>query len=70
MTTESDSGLTINEALRLLAGLVVLLGLLIGQMWSVWGYVLIGFVGLNLIQSSFTGWCPAMWIFRRLGMKE
>ena len=27
------------------------------------------FIGLNLLQSSFTGLCPAAWVFRKLGFK-
>lgn len=28
------------------------------------------FIGLNMIQSAFTGWCPAAMIFKKLGVKE
>ncbi|MEW5895543.1 MAG: DUF2892 domain-containing protein [Candidatus Omnitrophota bacterium] len=28
-----------------------------------------GFVGLNLLQSSITNWCPMMWFLRRIGVK-
>jgi len=28
------------------------------------------FVGLNLVQSAFTGWCPMMSFLRRLGVKD
>jgi hypothetical protein len=28
------------------------------------------FVGLNLVQSGFTNWCPAMWILRKGGLKS
>jgi hypothetical protein len=28
------------------------------------------FVGANLVQSAFTGWCPMMTILRRLGVKD
>ncbi|MGB6113364.1 MAG: YgaP-like transmembrane domain, partial [Acidobacteriaceae bacterium] len=28
------------------------------------------FVGLNLLQSAFTNWCPAMTVFRKLGLPE
>lgn len=31
---------------------------------------LTAFVGANLLQSAFTKWCPAMWLFNRLGLKE
>lgn len=31
---------------------------------------LTAFVGANLLQSAFTGWCPAIWFFRKIGLKE
>ena len=60
----------LNDALRLLAGIMVLL--------SVWLTVhvdgrflwLTVFVGANLLQSAFTKWCPAIWLFKKTGLKE
>jgi hypothetical protein len=31
---------------------------------------LTAFVGANLLQSAFTRWCPAIWFFRKIGLKE
>lgn len=62
--------MTVNEALRLLAGTVVLVSLSLGYWVNEGFYLLTAFVGLNLIQSAFTRWCPAMTIFRKLGLKE
>jgi len=31
---------------------------------------LTAFVGLNLLQSAFTDWCPAMWMLGKLGVKR
>lgn len=60
----------LNDALRLLAGTMVLISvtltLYLDPRW-VWLTV---FVGLNLLQSAFTGWCAAIWLFRKLGLKE
>jgi len=60
----------LNDALRLLAGVVVLLSVTLtlyaDPRW-VWLTV---FAGLNLLQSAFTRWCPAIWLFRKLGMEE
>ncbi|MCB1628360.1 MAG: DUF2892 domain-containing protein, partial [Xanthomonadales bacterium] len=36
---------------------------------SPWGLLLTAFVGVNLIQSSFTGFCPAAMVFRKLGLR-
>jgi hypothetical protein len=52
-------GKTCQLQVRRLAGAVALLGLVLGVVVSRWFLVLVGFVGLNLIQSSFTDICPA-----------
>ena len=62
--------MTVNEALRAMAGLVVLLSLALGHWVNPNWYLLTVFVGLNLLQSAFTRWCPAMAIFRMLGLKD
>jgi hypothetical protein len=51
------------------AGLVVLASLALAQLLSPMWLLLTAFVGLNLIQASFTGFCPAAMIFKRLGIK-
>jgi hypothetical protein len=60
--------MTLEGAIRVLAGSFVLLGLVLSQLVSPWWLLLDAFVGLNLIQSAFTGFCPAEMIFRRLGV--
>jgi hypothetical protein len=62
--------MTVNEALRAMAGIVVLLSLALGYWVHPYWYLLTAFVGLNLLQSAFTKWCPAMTIFRKMGLKE
>ena len=62
--------MTVNEALRAMAGTVVLVTLALGHWVSPYWYLFTVFVGLNLLQSAFTRWCPAMAIFRKLGLKE
>ena len=61
--------MTIDRAVMAFAGLVVLVSLALAQ-WqsSVW-LLLTAFVGLNLLQASFTGFCPAAMIFKLLGVK-
>jgi hypothetical protein len=51
------------------AGLVVLASLGLAQLLSPMWLLLTAFVGLNLIQASFTGFCPAAMFFKRLGIK-
>ncbi|MCX7894663.1 MAG: DUF2892 domain-containing protein [Thermoanaerobaculum sp.] len=62
--------MTINEALRAIAGFFVLLSLALGHWVHPNFYYFTAFVGLNLLQSAFTRWCPMISILRALGMKE
>ena len=61
--------LAMNDMLRLLAGLVTLAGVTLGWFASPWFYLVVVFAALNLIQSAFTKWCPAMWVLTKLGFK-
>ena len=53
--------------IRILAGSLVLLSVALAHFVSPWWLLLACFVGVNLIQSAFTGFCPAEMIFRKLG---
>lgn len=57
----------IDSLIRLLAGSVTLIGVALTYFVSPWGLLVPTFVGLNLIQSVFTGFCPPSLILRRLG---
>ena len=62
--------MTVERAVRLMAGVVVLLSLALAHYISHYWLWLTVFVGLNLLQSAFTNWCPAMSIFRAMGIKD
>jgi hypothetical protein len=62
--------MTVERALRLTAGVVILVSLALAHYLSPYWLWLTAFVGLNLLQSSFTNWCPAMTIFRIMGLKN
>jgi hypothetical protein len=62
--------LTVNHWLRAIAGTFVLLSLSLGWWVHPAWYLLTAFVGLNLLQSAFTGWCPMMAVLRRLRVPE
>jgi len=62
--------MTVERALRLTAGLIILISLCLAHYHSQNWLWLAAFAGLNLLQSAFTGWCPAMTIFRALGLKD
>lgn len=60
----------LNEALRLLAGSFVLLSVALGYFVHPGFFLFTAFVGANLVQSAFTRTCPAMWAFRKMGLRE
>lgn len=62
--------MTVERALRMIAGAFVLLSLALGYYASPYWYLFTAFVGLNLFQSAFTNWCPMMTILRKFGMKS
>lgn len=62
--------MSLDAAVLRFAGVVVLLSVLLTAYVSplfVWFTV---FIGLNLLQSSFTGFCPAAMVFRAFGVKK
>lgn len=62
--------MNINESLRLIAGLVVLVSVLLAVFFNIYWLLLTGFVAVNLIQSSFTHWCPMMSVLRMAGVQD
>ena len=62
--------MTVERGLRLLAGVMVLLSLALAYYVSHYWLWLTVFVGLNLLQSALTNWCPAMTILRAMGLKD
>ena len=61
--------MTVNEGLRFVAGLFVMLSVALGYFVHPGWFFLTAFVGLNLFQSAFTRWCPMMWILQKFGLK-
>ena len=62
--------MSLDSAVLRFAGVMVLLSVVLTVWVSplfVWFTV---FIGLNLLQSSFTGFCPAAMVFRALGVKK
>ena len=56
--------------IRAIAGSFVLLSLALGYISSPYWHLFTAFVGLNLVQSAFTGWCLMEKILARLGVPE
>jgi hypothetical protein len=65
-----DTEMTLDRSVLLFAGVMVLLSVMLTTYVSphfVWFSV---FIGANLIQSSLTGFCPAAWAFKALGIPK
>lgn len=62
--------MNLDRAVLAFAGLVVLAGLALGYFVSPYWYLLTAFAGLNMLQASITGFCPAALIFKMFGVKE
>ena len=62
--------MTIENKIRVLAGSMVLISLLLAVLFSKWWLLLTGFVGVNLIQSAFTGFCLPEIILRKYEKKH
>lgn len=61
--------MTIENSIRMMAGLMILISLGLYYFVSPYGLLLAAFVGLNLLQSSITKFCPAEMIFKKLFFK-
>ncbi|MBT5784450.1 MAG: DUF2892 domain-containing protein [Candidatus Thioglobus sp.] len=69
--------MTINNAVSAMGGIIVMVSLLLGSEVITSAFFqnanwlwLTGFVGFNLFQSAFTGFCPAAIIFKAIGLKN
>jgi hypothetical protein len=62
--------MTVNQWLRAIAGLFVMLSVALGFLVSPNWYYFTAFVGLNLFQSAFSGWCPMITLLRKLGVPD
>ena len=61
--------MNVDRALRLVAGVVIMLSVALGHYVDANWYFFTAFVGLNLFQSAFTNWCPMMTILRKMGLQ-
>ena len=62
--------MTVERALRMMAGFVVLLSLALAHYVSIYWLWLTAFVGINLFQSGFTKFCPLEIFLKKAGVKE
>ncbi len=61
--------MTVNQALRGVAGSFVLISVALGYWVNPWFFAFTAFVGANLLQSAFSKWCPMMSILKAAGLK-
>lgn len=61
--------MSIDRAVIAFAGTVILISLALSRLHSEYWLLLTAFVGLNLLQSAFTGFCPLAKILKGLGMR-
>lgn len=61
--------MTIDKAVLMFAGFMVLISVALGYYYSPYWFLLTAFAGLNMIQASLTGWCPAAMIFKKAGCR-
>ncbi len=59
----------IDAWIRMIAGFFVVVSVALGYFVSPWFFLFTAFVGLNLFQSAFSGWCPMFSILRAAGVK-
>jgi len=60
--------MTVERALRLIAGFFVMVSVLLAVFHSRYWLIFTGLVGLNLFHSGFTDWCPMVWVLQKLGL--
>jgi hypothetical protein len=63
-----ENVMTVDRALRLIAGAFVFASVMLGMFVHPNFYWFTAFVGVNLLQSAFTNWCPMMTILRKAGL--
>jgi hypothetical protein len=64
-----EKNMSIDRAVLLFAGFMILVSLLLTQFVHPGFIWFTAFIGVNMIQSAFTGFCPAAMIFRKLGLR-
>lgn len=61
--------MTLDRAVLAFAGLMTLISVLLTLFVSAYFVLFTVFIGVNMVQSAFTGFCPAASIFKKLGLK-
>jgi hypothetical protein len=70
MEAEMEERMKLENGVRVFAGIMILISVLLTALVSKWWLLFTAFIGVNLIQSAFTGVCPAAAILKKIGLKE
>ncbi|WP_397607438.1 DUF2892 domain-containing protein [Silanimonas sp.] len=62
--------MNIDRAVFAFAGVMTLLSIALTHFVSPWFVLFTVFIGLNLLQSAFSGFCPAAIVFKKLGLSS
>jgi len=62
--------MTVDNGIRVFAGTMILISVALVHFVSPWWLLMTVFIGVQLIQSAFTGFCPPAFVLRKLGFKE
>jgi hypothetical protein len=62
--------MNVDRAVLAFAGMMILISVLLAWFFSPYWLLLTAFVGLNMLQSAFTGFCPAAIVFRKMGIRS
>jgi len=62
--------MNLDRAVFAFAGVMTLISVALTQFVSPWFFLFTAFIGLNLLQSAFTGFCPAAIVFKKLGLSS
>ena len=62
--------MSIERGVFLLASVMIIISTLLTLFINInWAWFSL-FVGVNMLQSTFTGFCPPKWLFKKMGMKS
>ncbi|WP_417581576.1 DUF2892 domain-containing protein [Nitrincola sp.] len=61
--------MTLDRAVFAFAGCFILISLALAHWVSPWWLLFTAFVGVNMLQTAFTGFCPLVIILKKLGVK-
>ncbi|MEX0325090.1 MAG: DUF2892 domain-containing protein [Puniceicoccaceae bacterium] len=62
--------MNVDRAVMAMAGSFILISVVLGIVWTQWALLFTVFVGANLLQAAFTGFCPAAMLFSKLGLRS